>query len=75
MMISVKVSFGSGKSAIETIGENEYVVRVKERPVKGKANRELITLLAKHFKTGISNIKIKSGATSTRKVIRIEKDE
>ncbi len=75
MMISVKVNFGSSKSAIETIGENEYVVRVKERPVKGKANRELIILLAKHFKTGISNIKIKSGATSTRKVIRIEKDE
>lgn len=72
MRISVKVKFGSGKREVEMIGESEYVVRVKERPVKGKANEEMIKLLSDHFKVGRINIKIVSGATSSKKVVRID---
>lgn len=72
MRISVKVKFGSGKRGVEMIGDSEYVVRVKERPVKGKANKEMIDLLSKFFKVPKNKIKIVSGTTSSKKIVQID---
>jgi uncharacterized protein (TIGR00251 family) len=71
MKISVKVKTGKNESKVRKIGENEYEVLMKSRPVKGAANKELIGLLSNHFDVKKHNIRIASGLTSSRKVIEV----
>lgn len=56
---------------MERVDENNYVVSVKEPPVKGKANEAIRNALAVYFKTGSSCVKIISGYSSRNKVIEI----
>jgi uncharacterized protein YggU (UPF0235/DUF167 family) len=48
-----------------------YVVRVKELPVEGRANRAVLKLLAKHLGVPESRLRIVSGLTSKNKVIEV----
>lgn len=56
---------------MEKIDEQNYVVSVKEPPIKGKANEAIRNALAVYFKTGSANVKIISGHTSRNKIIEI----
>ena len=44
---------------------------MKSPPVDGKANAELIELVAEHFKCSKSVVSIKSGASGRMKLVRI----
>lgn len=70
MIFEVKVVPNAKKTSIER-EENKLRVRLTKTPQKGKANKQLIELLAKYFKTSKSNIKIVRGLTSRRKVVDI----
>jgi len=48
-------------------------VRLKAAPVGGKANRELVTLLASVLRVPTSSVRIVRGLTSRRKSVTIEK--
>ncbi len=48
-------------------------VRVKAAPEKGKANKELIKILAEKYKVRKSEIQIVSGATDQIKLVKISK--
>ena len=50
---------------------DQITVGVRSKPVDGEANREIIKKLAKHFGVSSSNIVIKSGHKSSKKVIEI----
>ncbi len=67
MRIRVRVKPNSKEESINKVGE-EYVIQLKAKPDKGKANTELIKILKKHF--GM-NAKIVSGAKSKRKIIEL----
>jgi len=71
MKIIVKAKPGSRESKIEKVDENNYVVSVKAPPVDGKANAEIIKLLAEHFDISQSLIEIISGHMARIKVIEI----
>ena len=71
MRINVKVKPGSREEKVEKIDENNFVVSVKEPPVKGKANEAIRNALAIYFKTGSSRVKIVSGFSSRNKIIEI----
>jgi len=71
MRIIVKARPNSKREEVQKISETEYVVSVKEPPVKGKANDAIRNALAVYFKTGSSFVKIISGHTSRNKVIEI----
>jgi hypothetical protein len=60
------------QSKIEEIGENQLMISLKSPPVDGKANRELIKLLAKRYGVSDSAITIKSGLSSRQKLIDID---
>ena len=45
---------------------------MKAAPVDGKANEELIALIARHFKCRKADVVIKSGASGRIKLIRVE---
>jgi uncharacterized protein len=52
-------------------GEKTYKIRLKAVPEKGKANRELIKFLSKHYSVAKENISIISGKTDRLKLIKI----
>ncbi len=74
MRIKVKVIPGAPKAQIMVISKEELKVKVKSPPDKGKANRELIELLAEHYGVAKSYIRIIRGETSRNKVVEIVND-
>lgn len=68
MKISVKVHTNSSQEKIEKLDDKNYEVWIKEKPIAGKANDELMRFLKKYFK---KNVKIKSGFNSRKKVFEI----
>ncbi|MCX6718461.1 MAG: DUF167 domain-containing protein [Candidatus Staskawiczbacteria bacterium] len=71
MKIFVKAKPCAREEKVEKIDENNYVVSVKEPPLKGKANEAIRNALAVYFKTASSKIKIVSGYSSRNKIIEI----
>lgn len=70
MKISVSVKIGASENYIKKKGD-VYEIKLKSRPHKGKANKELVSLLGKYFKIPKSQIVIKSGISSRNKIIEI----
>jgi hypothetical protein len=71
MKINIKAKPNAREEKIEKIDELNYVVSVKEPPIKGKANEAIRNALAMYFKTGSSRVKIISGYSSRNKIIEI----
>ncbi len=72
MKVQVKVKPNCKQQKIEDFPDGGLVVHLKSSPVEGKANQELIKLLAKQFQVAKSNIIIKSGISSRNKWIEIK---
>lgn len=72
MIIKVKVKTKAKEEKIAKTGENSFAVFVKEMPIKGKANKAVINLLAEYFKIPKSRFKIVSGKTAKNKTIEID---
>lgn len=70
MKINVRVRTQSKKQ--EVIEESDfYRVKLLSAPERGKANRELIKVLAEYFKVSKSQIKIIQGFKRPDKVVEI----
>ena len=72
-LIKVKVKPNSKTYRVEQLNKEEFVVFVKEKAEKGKANKAVIRLLADFFGISSSNIRIIRGVKSREKVIEIGK--
>jgi len=72
MKLFVVVKPGAKEDKVERVEKNSFVVRVRAQAKEGKANAAAIRLLARYFKTVISNFTILSGRTSHRKLIRLD---
>lgn len=72
MIIKVRCKPNSKQQKIETVSENNLLVRIKSPPVDGKANKELIEILAKHFAVTKSQVNIKHGHNSPDKLVEID---
>ena len=70
MKIKVKVIPNSKTEEVVREGDG-FLVRVKEPPKEGKANRAVIKLLADHFKVSKGSVVILSGFKNRNKVIDI----
>lgn len=51
-----------------------FMIKVKEKPVLGRANEAIIKILAEHFGVAKYSIKLVSGATSKNKIFKIEEN-
>lgn len=71
MKITITVKPQSGKSEIDEVEDGSLIVRLKSAPVDGKANEELIRLLAKYFHVTQRAIVIKQGSTGKKKLVEI----
>lgn len=72
MKIFVKAKTGASDDDIEKIDETHFIVSVKERPVKGQANRGIIRVIANYFKVSKSEVRMVSGFTSFQKILEIK---
>jgi uncharacterized protein (TIGR00251 family) len=68
--IQVTVKPNSRTSELEE-SDGIWLARVKSPPVDGKANKELLELIAEHFNVPRSRITIKSGAGARIKRVQI----
>lgn len=73
MRISVKAKPNSKEEKIEQITEGQFIISVKELPLRGMANQAIIKLLAQYFSVSEFQVKIISGWTSRQKMIEINK--
>jgi uncharacterized protein (TIGR00251 family) len=72
IMIEVKVKPRARTSALERAGDGTFVAHLKAAPIDGKANAELIGLVARHFGCSRNDVSIKSGASAKTKLLKIE---
>ena len=70
-VITVRAKPRSSVSALEPEKPGTWVARLRSSPVDGKANTELIALVAKHFGCARSCVSVISGATARLKLVRI----
>jgi uncharacterized protein len=70
--IEVKVRPGARESALRQDASGAWLAQLRSPPTEGKANAELIALVARHFGCRKSAVSIKRGATGRRKLIEIE---
>jgi uncharacterized protein (TIGR00251 family) len=69
--IRVRVKPNARTSALEQAADGTYLARVKSPPVDGKANDELVALIAEHFGVRKAQVAIKSGASARMKLVQI----
>jgi uncharacterized protein len=71
--IRVKVKPNARVSSLEeSAGGGLWQAQLKSPPVNGKANEELVALIAKHFACRKSAVSIKSGASGRVKLVQID---
>ena len=73
MKLFVNVKTNAKTQKIEKINEYKLKVWVKAQPEKGRANAEMVEVLAKHFNISKSRVQILAGHTSASKIIAIDK--
>ncbi len=73
-VIEVKVKPNARQSQLLQAEDGSWLAQLKAAPVEGKANAELIALVARHFHCAKSAVAIKSGASSRRKLVKIDLD-
>jgi uncharacterized protein (TIGR00251 family) len=71
-IIRVRIKPKARDSSLTQMSDGTWVARVKSPPIEGRANYELIGLLAEHFSCPRRSISIKSGASSRCKVVCVE---
>lgn len=70
-LFTVKVKPNSKTRSIQEEADGSLTVHLKSPPVDGKANQELIEILAKRFDVPKSQVVIKLGLSSKNKVVDI----
>jgi uncharacterized protein len=72
-VLQVKVKPNARASSFVQSPEGPWLAQIKSPPVDGKANQELIALVAAHFHCAKSAVSIKSGTTGRMKLVHIQR--
>jgi uncharacterized protein (TIGR00251 family) len=71
-IIQVKVTPRARESSLTQMPDGTWVAKLKSPPVDGKANAELVALVAKQFGCSKAAVSLKSGASGRIKLVRID---
>jgi uncharacterized protein (TIGR00251 family) len=71
-MLQVKVKPNARVSSLRQTEDGSWQAQLKSPPVDGKANAELIALVAAHFKCPRAAVVIRAGASGRLKLVRVE---
>jgi uncharacterized protein YggU (UPF0235/DUF167 family) len=70
--LKLKVKPGSRDESLVEQDDGTWLARVKARPVDGKANAALISLIAAHFGLRKAQVSIRSGTAGRMKLVQLE---
>jgi len=70
--LRVKVKPNARASSLERMPDGTWLARLKSPPVDGKANAELVALVAEHFRCAKAAVTIKAGASGRLKLVKLE---
>jgi uncharacterized protein (TIGR00251 family) len=70
-VIEVKVKPHAKVSRLVELSDGTFLAEVKAPPVDGKANQELVRLIARHFDCPPSHVSVKLGGSSRRKLVAV----
>jgi hypothetical protein len=70
--IQVKVKPNARASALEEQPDGTWLAKIKAQPIDGKANEELVRLVADRFGLRKAQVSIRSGASGRMKLVQIE---
>lgn len=71
MILRIKVKPNARVSSLEQESDGTWVAKVKAAPVDGKANEELVALVAECLGCRKSAVTIKSGAGARMKLVEV----
>ena len=71
-ILQVKVKPRSPISALTELPDGTWVAKLKAPPVDGKANAELLALVAERFACRKSDVSIKAGASGRIKLVKVD---
>ena len=72
MIMQIKVKPRARTSSLTQAPDGTWLATLKSPPVDGKANAELVALVAEHFHCRKAAVSIKSGASGRMKLVRVE---
>jgi uncharacterized protein (TIGR00251 family) len=70
--VRVRVKPNARMSSLEERGDGTWLACVKASPVDGKANEEVIALVARRFGVRRTQVSIRSGAAARTKLIEVD---
>jgi uncharacterized protein (TIGR00251 family) len=70
--LQIKVRPNARASSLEQAADGSWLAQLKSPPVDGKANEELIALVARQFGCRRAAVSIRSGASGRMKLVKIE---
>jgi uncharacterized protein len=73
LTLRVRVKPNARSSSLEQQPDGSWVAKLKSAPVDGKANRELIALVAERFRCPKASVFVKSGASGRIKLLEVER--
>lgn len=71
-LLEIKVKPNARHGLLEELPDGTWQAALKSPPVDGKANEELIALVAEHFACRKSAVVIQRGQSSRLKFVRVE---
>ncbi len=71
-IIELKVKPNARASRLTARPDGTFLAEVKAPPVEGRANAEVIELVAAHFGVRRAQVSIRTGAGGRRKLVKIE---
>ena len=72
MVLQIKVKPRARTSSLAQLPDGTWAAQLKSPPVDGKANAELVALVAGHFGCRKAAVTIKSGASGRLKLVKID---
>lgn len=72
LTLQIKVKPNAKVSSLEKGDDGVWFAQLKAQPVDGKANKELIALVAKEFRCPKAAVSIRSGASGRLKLVKVE---
>jgi uncharacterized protein (TIGR00251 family) len=72
VILQVKVKPNARTSELVQAADGTWSAKLKSMPVDGKANEELVALVARQFKCAKASVSIKAGSSGRTKLIKIE---
>jgi uncharacterized protein len=72
MILQVKVKPNARTSELVQAADGTWTAKLKSAPVEGRANEELVALVARRFKCPRAAVSIKAGTSGRTKLVKIE---